>query len=171
MAKCVLAVLLGAFVSFAWGFVSWVILPWHMMTANAFSDEKAVAQFLKENAPQKGIYYLPFESKDLKVGEPSAFVNLVPNGFDTDMPKAMGIGFGLQILSALLVLLLLCRAKQSSYGNKVLFVSLVGFAIGFISHAPLWNWFSYPLPYVGVQVLDSLIGWSLAGLVMAKFVD
>ena len=147
------------------------------MTANAFPDEAKVAQFLKDNAPKegsvskKGIYYIPYKAEDYKPGEPSALINLVPDAYSDSTGKLMAIGFGLQILSASLVLLLLRRTKKLSYKKKVLFVALLGLIIGFVSQAPLWNWFGFPLPYVTVQILDSLIAWSLAGLVMAKFAD
>lgn len=53
--------------------------------------------------------------------------------------------------------------------GKVLFIALVGLIIGFVSHAPYWNWFGFSTPYVIVIILDTVIGWTLAGLVIARF--
>jgi hypothetical protein len=50
-----------------------------------------------------------------------------------------------------------------------MFIALVGLIIGFVSHAPYWNWFGFSTPYVIVIILDTVIGWTLAGLVIARF--
>ena len=41
--KILLTALLCSLVLFAWGFVSWTILPWHNTVANKFKSEAAVA--------------------------------------------------------------------------------------------------------------------------------
>src|SRR5690348_5584587 len=50
----------GAIVVFLWGFVSWMVLPWHEKTFSAFQNEEFVGWTLKENAPTKGIYIAPY---------------------------------------------------------------------------------------------------------------
>ena len=168
MKKNILAVFLAGCVLFLWGFVSWVILPWHNWVSHKFSDERAVSQVLKQNATTAGVYYLPYAEEDHKPGEAAAFVNVLPNGFDMNMGKLMGTALLGQILSAFLVFLLLRQVSHLSYWNKVWFVARVGLAIGFISHFPYWNWFGFPGPYILVTILDVLIAWVLAGLVLAR---
>ncbi|MEK6698785.1 MAG: hypothetical protein AABZ10_07060 [Nitrospirota bacterium] len=63
MKKHILPSILAGIVLFVWGFISWALLPWHMTVANKFADEAAVSRVLKENAPQSGVYYLPFSEK------------------------------------------------------------------------------------------------------------
>lgn len=82
----------------------------------------------------------------------------------------MATGLITQIISAFLVLTLVSMTGGLTYWEKVGFFALVGLTIGFVSHAPYWNWFSFPASYVGVIILDILIGWTLVGLVVAKFV-
>ncbi len=171
MKNCVLAVVLSAVVLFVWGFVSWTILPWHNMVANKLADESAVSAVLKENAPSAGVYYLPFAQEDLKPGALFAFANVLPDGADTNMGKIMGLGMLGQMVSALLVLLLLVNTSNLGYWERVRFVALAGVAIGFVSHFPYWNWFGFSTSYTLVIILDSLVAWLLAGLVMAKYVE
>ena len=171
MKNCVLAVVLTAVVLFAWGFVSWTILPWHNAVANKFEDESAVSSVLKENAPTAGIYYLPFAQEDLKPGAVFAMANVLPGGANTNMGEMMGLGLLGQAVSALLVLLLLSNTSKLDYWGRVRFVALAGVAIGFVSHFPYWNWFGFSTSYTLVIILDSLIAWLLAGLVIAKFVE
>lgn len=163
-----LSLLAGA-VLFAWGFISWAILPWHNMVANKFTNEAAVTQALKENSPQQGVYFLPFSEKDHGPNQLGAFVNVLPQGTDMNIGKQMLTGFITQIIGAFLVLMLLNQSRALTYGQKVGFVALVGLIIGFVSHAPYWNWFGFPVPYILVTILDTLIGWTLAGLAIAKF--
>ncbi len=157
-------------VLFVWGFVSWAVLPWHNMVANKFTDEAAVSQVLKANAPQAGVYYLPFSEQDHGPGQVGAFANVLPQGTEMNMGRQMAIGLVTQIISAFLVLSLVSMTSGFAYWGKVGFFALAGLTIGFVSHAPYWNWFGFPAPYVGVTILDIVAGWTLAGLVVAKFV-
>ena len=170
MNKSILTVILCGFVLFLWGFISWALLPWHDAVANKFTDETAVAQVLKANAPLAGVYYLPFAAEDHQAGEVAAFINVLPAGFDMNMGKLMVRALLGQMLAAFLVLLLLKQTSGLVYRERVGFVALTGLAIGFISHFPYWNWFGFSSSYVLVIIIDSVIAWTLAGLVMAKLV-
>ena len=170
MKSILIAACLCALVLFLWGFISWAVLPWHNTVANKFTDEAMVSKTLKDNAPTSGIYYLPFADKDHRQGEAAAFVNVLPDGFDMNMGKLMSQALLGQFVSALLVILLLRNVSGLNYLQRVGFVSLTGLAIGFVSHFPYWNWFGFSTEYVAVIISDSLIAWTLAGLVMAKFV-
>lgn len=171
MKKCAVAVALSAIVLFAWGFLSWAILPWHNAVADKFADESAVSAVLKENAPSAGMYYLPFAQEDLKPGVLFALVNVLPDGVDGTMGGMMALALLGQAVSAVLVILLLCRTSIPDYWGRVRFVALTGVAIGFVSHFPYWNWFGFSTSYTLVIIVDNLIAWFLAGLVLAKFVE
>ncbi len=168
--KKTIAAIICAAVLFAWGAVSWMVLPWHQMVANEFTDETEVADAIRENAPRAGVYYLPFAHEDHKAGETAAFVNALPQGYDPGMTKQFVTQFIGNLISALIVICLLSQAAGLGYWGRVGFVALVGVAIGFVSHFPYWNWFGFPTPYVIVTFFDGLIAWLLAGLVMAKLV-
>lgn len=159
---------LAGVVLFAWGFLSWAVLPWHNAVANKFVDEIAVESVLQIAAPKNGVYYLPFNPDDHKPGRAAAFVNVLPQGFRRGMGAMMAMAVVGQFLSALLVLYLLKQAALSTYGKRVRFAAVTGGAIGFISHFPYWNWFGFSTAYVAVIVLDSVIAWTLAGLVLAR---
>jgi hypothetical protein len=167
--KNLLLSIAAGLVLFVWGFVSWTVLPWHNRVANKFTNEAAVSQALKENSPQKGVYYLPYSEKDHGPNQVGAFVNVLPQGTEMNMGKQMAIGVFTQIIGAFLVLILLSQTSGLTYWGKVGFFSLTGLIIGFVSHAPYWNWFGFPSPYIVVTILDTLIGWALAGLAIAKF--
>src|SRR2546427_13216093 len=51
--------ILGGLVLFAWGVVSWMLLPWHLATLEKFKDEAKAAQPLTANATKSSDYLLP----------------------------------------------------------------------------------------------------------------
>lgn len=169
MKKNLLLSVLAGVVLFAWGFVSWVLLPWHNMVANKFTNEASVSQVLKENAPQAGIYYLPFSEKEHGPNQVGAFANVLPQGTDMNMGKKMAVAVVTQVIGAFLVLTLLLHTAGLSYWRKVGFIALAGLSIGFVSQAPYWNWFEFSTPYVLVTIADITVGWTLAGLAVAGF--
>lgn len=161
--------LVAGLVLFAWGFVSHAVLPWHYVGANQFTSEAAVSQALKENAPQKGVYYLPYSEEDTSRDQVRAFANVLPPGTAMNMGIQIAVGVLIPIISAFLVLTLLGKTADLTYWGKVGLFSLVGLIIGFVSHAYYWNWFGFPTSYVVVTILEILIGWTLAGLAVARF--
>ena len=147
-----------------------MVLPWHQMVANEFTNESEVAETIEANAPNPGIYYLPFSHKNHRAGETAAFVNALPQADAPAMTKQLLAQFVGDLVSVLIVMYLLSQTAGLGYWGRVGFVALVGAAIGFISHFPYWNWFGFPTPYVAVIVIDGLIAWFLAGLMIARLV-
>ena len=169
MKQNLLLSVLAGMVLFVWGFISWAVLPWHNMVSNKFTNETAVSQVLKENSPQQGVYFLPFSEKDHGPNQVGAFVNVLPQGTDMNIGKHMATAVITQILGAFLVLMLLSQTSGLNYWGKAGFVALVGLIIGFVGHVPYWNWFGFSTSYILVTILDTAIGWTLAGLAVAKF--
>jgi hypothetical protein len=42
-------------------------------------------------------------------------------------------------------------------------------AVSILAHVNNWNWMGFDPTYSAVEVADVLIGWFLAGMVLAKF--
>ncbi len=164
----------AALVLFFWGFASWIVLPWHQAVTQQFTNEVAVAQVLKEYAPQRGVYYLPYFPEKHGPDQVGAFVNLLPHGTTMNMGMHLALDFAAQFISAFLLLTLLDAGMKTgtgmSYSCKVGAFSLAGLLIGFASHVLYWNWFCFPTPYIVVAIADVWIGWTLVGLALAKLI-
>lgn len=169
MARQLLLSVTGGIVLFIWGFLSWAVLPWHDMAANRFIDEAAVAQVLKDNATRAGVYFLPFSAQDHGPDQVGAFANVLPDGTAMDMGRQMGVALVAQIVAVFMVLSLLRIGGVPGGRARVGFFALTGLIIGFVSHAPYWNWFGFSTAYVAVIIADHLVGWTLAGLAVARF--
>ena len=180
--------LLGGFVLFIWGMVSWTVLPWHMMTLEKFTNEVAVAEVLATNATGGGVYLLPNPHKHApgltdeqkKAAEqdghrrmmqgPFMLATVSPEG-GRPMGQALLTELCTQIAGAILATWLLLQAGGLSYMRKVGFIMTLALLAGVIMHIPNWNWWKFSTGYMAVGFADLLIGWLLAGLVIAKIVS
>ena len=169
---------------FAWGFVSWTILPFHESTLLAFQDEAAVTATIAANAPQAGVYLLPNEYAGNETPEqrqqrmdaamkqwetgPTALM-AVRLGANPSMAPYITIGLISQIVGGLLIAFLLSKTGGLGYWGKVGFTVLVGVTVGVLSLVPEWNWWGFSAGYVGAAFLDYVVGWFLGGLVLARF--
>ncbi len=178
--------LLGGLVLFAWGNVSWIVLPWHNMTLSTFTDEDEVARVLEANTSGRGIYLYPgahhkpgmtpeeqkaaqgAAREKMKAG-PFIFVSIVDAGM-TSMARPLILGLILQILGALALTMIVVRCRESGFWERVSIVVLVVLAAGILCFLPLWNWFGFATGYTLVSIFDLLISGFLAGLVIAKVV-
>lgn len=169
MARNLILSLAGGLVLFVWGFVSHVLLPWYGPAYHAFTDEAAVVTALERYTPTKGLYYVPFTETERGSGQLEAFVNVVPEGAGAGGGAQLAGGLIVAILSAFLVVNLVGRARPEDFRGTVMMFSAIGLAIGFVSHAYYWNWFQFPTSYVIVTIVDTLVGWTLVGLVVSPF--
>jgi hypothetical protein len=168
--------LAGAAVLFVWGFFSWVVLPWHTMTLNAFSNEDALAQAVMDGTSKTGIHILPdpkahndpATKEKMKTG-PIVFSAVTRHGVE-GMGLQLALSFGIQFLAAVLASWLLLQANIADYKKRVAFLTVTALVGGVASHLPYWNWWGFPCAYTLVQLADLAVGWALAGLAMGKII-
>lgn len=173
--NCIKTGIVGGIILFIWSAISWMVLPWHMTTLNAFTNENAVVQAVKANASQSGIYVLPFKQMDAKQDQstqkiPQVFASVNFNGMDSSMAKPMFIGLIGLVITAILAAWLLSKTGGLNYFGRIGFVLVFALAGSLMTNIPYWNWFAFDTNYTLVIIADTLIGWFLAGLVMAKMV-
>lgn len=149
-----------------------MVLPFHSQTLLSFKNETLVESALMASLDkgQGGIYLLPkphSKESEQSNARPFAFVAMSPNGWGS-MGTQMAVSFLLQVLGAALVTGLLLKTAGMSYWGRVLFVVIFALAVGVIAELPQWNWWRFSLAFVGAEIFDLVIGWFLAGLVIAK---
>ncbi len=162
---------LAGVILFFWGAFSWMVLPWHDATLHHFVDGKAVANGLAANVLQSGIYVFPAEMSANQDEAKQAFIfaSVHLQGMPSSMTPALIISLLIQMIAAILVAYLLSKTTGLAYYKRVKFVFLFGLAAGIVTYLPFWNWFCFDMAYTLVMMADLLIGWLLAGLVLAKF--
>ena len=170
--------LLGAIVVFVWMMVSWMVIPWHCSVLNGFKDNAQVSAAILENTGGSGIYLLPNMcdkehmdtlAESMKEG-PVVFAVVKREGFNIASAAPYILAFIIQLIGAFLATYLLLLGKLEGYWKGVWFVTLIGLTVGVLGSLPNWNWWSFPIGFVGVEILDLVIAWFLAGLVIAPAV-
>ena len=182
----VLATVLGGIVFFLWGAVSHMLLPFSNNALLMFKDQDAVTRAILANAPISGVYFLPnmtertsgmtqeeFDAANKKAEDQMmngpfmlASVRVGPMG---SYPAHFVIQLITDMLAALFICLVLARV-QVSYWNLVflsLWVGLAGFAAFSL---PQWNWYAFSNAFTIAELVDTIAGFFLAGMVIARFV-
>lgn len=169
--KLILGGVLGGIILFIWSALSWMVLPWHMKTLQSFKDDNAVSQILTANSTQSGMYMLPSPQMKTSQATPSQgpvmFAAVRLEGMPS-MVREMIIQFIIQIVAAFLVTWLVMKTAGLSYLGRVGFVIVFALTAGIVTDLPYWNWFSFDTSYTLVALADLMVGWFLAGLVIAK---
>ena len=158
MVRTLRAGALAGLALFAWGAVSWTVLPFHDMTMKAFTDPMAADAF-RELAPRSGVYVLsgaPFVFASVRAGGPAS------------MSSALALSLLLNVVAGTLGVWLLRKTTTNGFRGRVLFMAVLGLAAGVFCHGPTLAWWSFPLSYVLLNVADAVIAWALAGAVVAK---
>lgn len=180
MQKLVKCGIIGGVVLFIWGIISWTVLPWHKVSMHKFQNEERVANAIRDNAAQSGVYILPNlmnlpkGSEELKAAEqsmrdgPVVFATVQLEGKNPDMSLSLLKTFILKAVLAFFVTWLLLHAKQMPYNKQVGFITMVGLVIGLSTTMTHMIWLGFPMGYSFACLFEILFGWFFAGLVIAK---
>lgn len=178
VAKLVKGALVGGVVYFLWSFLSWMVLPWHESYMKKLPNEEPVAAAIKANVSEPGLYMTPWHEKgadqaamqaSMKAG-PVGVMMLHPQGMDCSMALPLIRAFLMTCLMSLLATYLLMQTRGLSFYRRMGFVKKVGLVGSLWFIFCNWNWWGYPAMYFVVNVADQLVGWSLVGAAIAKFV-
>ena len=185
--QLVLGSVTGAVILFLWSFIAWMFIPWPGEPLHSFSSEDAIIAAIKANAPRSGNYLLPNEVKrtagmseeqyqqamqaamNRMMQGPVIFaaVRLEPFG---SMTKALVIKFVTLLVAAFLASFLLLQTNGLAYIKRVVFLTIPALLIFLGTNADEWNWWGFSNAYTAMQLSIHVVGWFMAGLVMAVFV-
>ena len=147
-----------------------------------FKNESRVAEVIRDNAPESGIYVLPYfkdghasesrqkEAMMMRDNGPVMFASILSNGLGKDRFKPIIIAYVIQVIGAALIAWMLSKTKGMVFWHKVRFVTLIGLLVGILGILPLWNWAGFPAAYVIVDIINLVIAWFLAGMAISKLV-
>jgi hypothetical protein len=176
MGRSILGGILGAIVLFIWMGITWMVIPWHCPTLQKFEHEESVASVVMSNTARDGIYLLPncnnMSGHDAKAMEamkqgPIVFAAVQRHGKNMESAKPYIMAFIIYLISAFFVTLLVTKTGNLGYKERLWFVTVFGVVAGILASFPAWNWWGFSLSFAVVGFIDMLIGWFLAGLVIA----
>lgn len=183
MKRIVLAALLGGLTMFVWEFVAHMALPLGEtgMVIAPEPAQDAALNALRDNLREEGVYLLPGMTPEqwndeaaaeafsvAAANKPYAFVVYQPQGRHS--MAAFPVSLGWQLLTdvlAALVVAWIVSLTVATFATRVFAAGAMGFFAWLVSAAPQWNWYRFPMDFTFVQLVMLLVGWLLAGVVIA----
>lgn len=183
MKKIIIAGIIGGIVITLWGFIAWMGLNFHQDTMKTCPEDEIISHIFVNSLKDEGVYVIPAmpdaQTEDaqkiwqekIKSG-PIATIFFRPTGGDPSMTKNIIVGTIFNIIAAMLAAWILSRstASKQSYFTRVSFVGVLSIFAAITIHLSNWNWMYFPLKYTTAMSADLIIGWLLAGLVIAAII-
>lgn len=145
--KLLKGAVLGGLILSAWGVFAWVVMPWNHSGVKLYFSEREIT------AASVGGAYFPSRP-----------------GLSESPIETMAQNFGGNLLAAFLATLMLLQLGPRSLIEKVLFL-LTAAALMWAGRAAVeMTWFGQPVYMAGGELIDLLIGWTLAGSALAWIV-
>lgn len=183
--KLLLSAVLGGLAMFLWGAISHMVLPIYNSTLQSFTNEDAVTQSILANAPSSGTYFLPnipslppgaseaekeaaqraMEARAEKGPQMFAFIRV--GEFGSFGGKLLG-ELVADIIGVLILGWLFLRMGVTTMTNRLITATAVGFIIIFSGTMSHWIWYNSGFGYTLAETIDQVVGWFVAGLVVAK---
>jgi hypothetical protein len=183
--RILLAGILGGAVLFGWGATAHMVLQFDS-SLKMLPNEEPVMAAMRENVPESGIYFFPgadmsapmtpeqekaYNAK-YRQGPSGLLIYHPSNEKDPMTPEQLGIQFGIDVILALLAAMLLGQAAPAlkSYVLRLFFMLLIGLIAGIAVPLPYWNWYGFPSDFTQSAIAEQVIGFVLAGIVIAAIV-
>jgi hypothetical protein len=182
--RILIAAIFGGIVMFLWGAVAHMALGLGNPGIHQPAHEDAVLSSLHEGlGPTPAVYILPsFDPKQWSdkaaraayaqksASSPYAWVVYLPQGDDmTNMSRQLPRQWASDTLASLALAFVMGLA---AFGfGKRLGIAVAAAVFAWLSTlVPYWNWYRFPDALIWAALLEQLIGWLLAGAVMAWWI-
>lgn len=187
MKRIILAGLLGGLVVFFWSALAHMVLPIGMMGMKIPADaaQQTALSGLSGQFNEEGIYLLPVPQPEIwdddaamqafsarAAQQPYAFVAYQPQGVDGMAAFGMNLmRQGIISIAAALLAAWIVSLTLAGFMQRVLVVTGMGLFAWLVVNVPYWNWYRFPMEFTLGAFLEVVIGWLLAGLVIAALVN
>jgi hypothetical protein len=173
-----LAGLAGAITMFVWTSVAHMATPLASTGISQMDNEGALGTALQTATGNKAGFYI-FPGADMKdpnaMAKADAAMKIHPSGLLIyHPPGATGITpvrlvaeFLTEFAEALIAAFLLAQTMLAAYAARAGFVTLLGVGAALTTNVSYWNWYGFPVSYTIAYASIEIIGYLVAGLVIA----
>ena len=183
--RIVLAALLGAVAMFMWEFVAHAFTPLGTMGMGYLPKEDTISSALESAiGKERGLYMFPTggltkqstaeeEEKGMErmmeemKTKPSGLVLYKAPGERFNFGANLAIQFVTDFVKLLLAVWLLAQTRFGTFGGRVAFITVAGVVAAITTNIPHWNWYGYPGDFTAAQIIMDVVGFLIAGLVIA----
>lgn len=179
MARLSGGVVLAAAALFVWGFLYWGISLWPYRALQTTANDVAAQQVLLKHFPVSGTYLLPNPTADAGVqqalrssGGPTGLLHLRYGAPAPGDPIALVKGFGLNLVFAAVMALLLYRVRSSArtYAGRLGVAFWLGVAAVVLIDAGDWVWWGATVQWKLIQAGYDFSAFLLVGGVLSAFI-
>ena len=179
MKNWLIAILLGTLALFVWSAFSWMVLQLHDNSFKNIPESVVLAADFKSTMPAAGVYHYPGLPTDgnweaaMKKAEEGPAISLMvflPDGITPFSPISFLLSLCLNLLAVAMACYFLMQTNLATYGSKVLFVAMLGLFAGVVVEIPKGMWFNFPASHVIPYMVDYIVGWTLVGAILARFI-
>ena len=182
--RIILAGIVGGIVMFIWNFVAHDLLPLGEMGVRLIPNEDAVTSVLQTNLGDNSGFYV-FPSGGLTPGATREQKQAAMKKAEEQMaagaggvliyrpkrifnfPKRLGIEFVTEVIESLLAVFLLAQTGIRGFGGKVGFIFTAGILAAIVTNVPYANWYGFPKDFTLAQMVMTVVGYLLIGIVAA----
>src|SRR6266480_6702011 len=185
--RILLAGILGGVVMFIWNFVAHDLLPLGEMGVRLIPNEDAVTSVLQTNlGDNSGFYVFPtggltpgatreqkqaaMKKAEEQMAAGAAGVLIYRPKRIFNFPKRLIIQFMTDVAEALLAVFLLAQTGIRGFGGKVGFVLTTGILAAIVTNVPYANWYGFPKTFTLAQMVMTVVGYLLVGIVAGLLV-
>jgi hypothetical protein len=180
MKRVVLAALLGGIAMFVWGSIGHLLTPIGEAGFRNLPGEAPVLDAIRANVPEDGMYFFPGMDERAKTAEghaewqrryeagPSGLLIVHPHGEQSINARLLLVELFSNILAAGLAAWAATHAR--TYARRVALVTAFGLCAWTSIEISYWNWYGFPAAYTLAQLVDQVVGFLVAGLVIAAIV-
>ena len=169
---------------FIWNFVAHDLLPLGEMGVRLIPNEDAVTSVLQTNLGDNSGFYV-FPSGGLTPGATREQKQAAMKKAEEQMaagaggvliyrpkrifnfPKRLGIEFVTEVIESLLAVFLLAQTGIRGFGGKVGFIFTAGILAAIVTNVPYANWYGFPKDFTLAQMVMTVVGYLLVGIVAA----
>ena len=173
--RVVLAGVLGGVAMYVWASVAHMS-PLGMIGFKELPNEAtAVAALQTAVREAGGLYIFPSQggaadkaayAEKLKT-TPQGVLVYKPAGTPMMTPGQLIVELVLELVEAVLAAWLLSQTALSAFWSRVRFVTAIGVVVAITTNGSYWNWYGYPVDYTLANIFMQVVGFFVAGLVIA----
>jgi hypothetical protein len=188
MKQILAAAILGGLTLFVWMYLAHDLLGLGEMGVGEIPNEALVLNAMRGAIPEAGFYIFPGmglgpkptrEQRNAAMPEYMKKYEQSPHGVLVYHPPsgafhfgaALGREFALNVLQALLAAWLVASAGSGrGYSARAGIVVVAGVLVAISTNVEYWNWYAFPGNYIAGYMTTQIVGFVLAGFVIAAFV-
>jgi hypothetical protein len=177
--RLILAGILAGVVMFMWGGIAHMALPLGKMGIQSLPGEETVLSALQTSIPADGLYFFPGMDMSRKptpdeqraweakyMAGPHGIIVYHGQGSSPLSPRQLLVELVANILACIVAALVLTRVV-AGFGSRVMAATGFGLIAWLSVSASYWIWYGFPRPFALAEAVDQVVGWFLAGLVLA----